>query len=311
MVLNPAQQSVIDLLGRSPDREALAPDLAVELEAELTSELADLADHLDPADPVWISKHALTTIHGCEAHHVAGRDSFAWTVASARGSVAHKAIEVMIHYRGDPNPPELVDEALARMADDEHSDVGRFIGSLGEFDRAELRALAVDRVAAFQESFPPLKSQWVPRTESRSRVDLLDGRVVLSGKSDLTLGRPGEKVIIDLKTGRPARSHREDLRFYALLEAIKLGAPPRKVASYYLDAARTDAEDVTEGTLRAATHRTVVGTRRIVELTRLDQSPTKRPGPQCRWCTLFSSCAEGRASMEPTSADDENADPGW
>jgi CRISPR/Cas system-associated exonuclease Cas4 (RecB family) len=309
VVLNPAQQSVIDLLGRSADRVVPPRELAHELEAELNDELADLADHIDPAAPVWVSKHALTTIHGCEAQHAAGQGAFEWNVSSARGTVAHKAIEVLINYRGEPNPPDLVDEALARLADDEHAEIGRFIANLGEFTRAELRALAVDRVTAFQETFPPLKSQWVPRTESRSRVELLDGRVVLSGKSDLTLGRPGDKVIIDLKTGRPSRGHREDLRFYALLETIKLGTPPRKVASYYLEAARTDPEDVTEGTLRAAARRTVDGVRRIVAVTRLDVLPTKRPGPHCRWCTLLAGCTEGRDAL--ARADDPEAAAPW
>ena len=55
------------------------------------------------------------------------------------------------------------------------------------------------------------------------RAELCGGRVVLSGKADLTLGQPegtgAGKVIIDLKTGGFAPVHREDLRFYALLEA--------------------------------------------------------------------------------------------
>ena len=310
MVLNPAQQSVIDLLRRSADRVVPHPELATELEAELNDDLGDLADQIDPAAPVWVSKHALTTIHGCETHHMAGQGSFEWNVASARGTVSHKAIEVLVNYRGDPFAPDLVDEAMSRLINDEHADIGRFLAALPEFDRAELRALAVDRVTAFQESFPPLKPQWTPRTESRSRVELLDGRVVLSGKSDLTLGRPGDKVIIDLKTGRPSRTHREDLRFYALLETIKLGAPPRKVASYYLDAARTDPEDVTEGTLRAAARRTSDGVRRIIAVTRLGEDATKRPGPHCRWCPVLPNCAEGTAAL--ARADDpEDDEPPW
>jgi len=310
LVLNPAQQSVIDLLGRSADRPIPPAELAEELLAELVEDLADLADAIDPENVVWVSKHALSSIHSCEAQHIANQDAFSWTVASARGIVAHKAIEVLVHYRGEPNPPDLVDEAMSRLVGDEHSDVGRFIGGLPEFDRAELRALAVDRVAAFEETFPPLKARWSPRTESKSRVELFEGRIVLAGKTDLTLGRAGDKVIIDLKTGRTTRAHREDLRFYALLETIKLGVPPRKVASYYLDTARTDPEDVTEGTLRAATRRTVDGVRRIVAVTRLGEEARKRPGPHCRWCPLLSECSEGSSAL--ARADDPELDgPPW
>ena len=107
-------------------------------------------------------------------------------------------------------------------------------------------------------------------TESRARVELLGGAVILSGKTDLSLGRPigsvANKVIIDLKSGRPSTTHREDLRFYALLETIKLGVPPRQLASYYLESARAHPEDVTVALLQSALRRTVDGIIKIVEL---------------------------------------------
>jgi CRISPR/Cas system-associated exonuclease Cas4 (RecB family) len=304
-VLNPAQNSVIELLGRSSDRAPLADELVEELVADLVDGIEAKAGAIDPATPLWVSKHSLTTIHGCEAHFLADDSAFSWTVAAARGIVAHKAIEVLIHYRGEPHPASLVDEAMARLIDDEMAPVGKFLASLEEFDRAELRALAVDRVTAFQESFPPLKAQWSPRTESKSRVELADGRVVLSGKTDLTLGRAENKVIIDLKSGRPMPHHREDLRFYALLETVKLGAAPRKLASYYLDSARTHPEDVGEAVLRAAVHRTVRGVEQIVAITRGGVEPGRRPGPQCRWCPLQPTCDVGTAAL--VRADDPDA----
>ena len=108
-----------------------------------------LADVIE-SDRVWVSKHALTTIHGCEAHHVAGRGEFEWSAANARGIVAHRAIEVMVNYRGDPHPPDLVDEAIARYEADEDSSIGRYLTSLAEFDRADLRGQAVNLVARFR-----------------------------------------------------------------------------------------------------------------------------------------------------------------
>jgi PD-(D/E)XK nuclease superfamily len=301
--LNPAQQSVIDLLGRSTDRPELPSDLVEELETELVDELTVLATDLDPTDPLFVSKHALTTIHTCEAHHLAGDGEFTWSVPAARGIVAHRAIEVMVHYRGDPYPSSLVDESIARMINDD-TGVGQYLASMTEFDAADLRAFAVDKVSAFQESFPPLRPAWVPRTESKSRVELFDGRIILSGKTDLTLGRPGAKVIIDLKSGRVATSHREDLRFYALLETIKLGVPPRKLASYYLDTARTHPEDVSEGVLRAAVARTIDGVHRIAEVRRFGREPTRRAGSACRWCPLQAECEVGQAYLKAADADD-------
>ena len=68
-------------------------------------------------------------------------------------------------------------------------------------------------------------------------------------------------MIIDLKSGGASTQHRDDLRFYALLETIRIGVPPRLVASYYLDQGLAHAESVTEGMLDATLARTVDGAR--------------------------------------------------
>ena len=68
---------------------------------ELEDELAPVASAYTPADPLWVSKHTLAMVHGCETHYVdAERRPFTWTVAAARGTVAHKAIELSVHWRG-------------------------------------------------------------------------------------------------------------------------------------------------------------------------------------------------------------------
>ncbi len=308
---NPAQLEVIDLLGRRPDDVLVAHEAVAELAACLDEELADLAEEIDPQRPVFVSKHSLTTIHGCEAHHLASQQGFEWTVANARGTVAHKAIEVLLNWRGEPYPSVLVDEAIARAidSDDRSGSLGGFLASLGEYERAELRAEVIGQVAAFQDGFPPLEMKWRPVVESRLRVDLFGGRIVLQGKTDLTLGRAPHKVIIDLKTGRPNASHREDLRFYALVETLRLGAAPRKVASFYLETCRAHPEAVSEAMLRSALRRTVDGIRRMVEIGPGGRTPTRRPGPQCRWCPLLPTCEEGAAARE--RAADGNGDEPW
>lgn len=282
----------------------MADGIAGLLLDELEKSLAPLADELTPEAPMWVSKHALSTVHTCEAHHLAGQGSFEWSPATVRGTVAHRAIEIGIHHRGLPNPAELVDETIARLVDDTRAPASMYLASLSEYERAEVRGLAVEHVSAFQECFPPLKANWIPRTESKVQVSLFGGKILLSGKVDLTLGRPGAKVIIDLKTGRPNASHRDDLRFYALIETIKMGVPPRKLASYYLDQARTHPEDVTEGLLRSAARRTVDGVMRMYAITYANQEPVRRPGPQCRWCPIAEDCDVGQAFLSAGADDD-------
>lgn len=308
-LLNPAQQEVLDLLGSAPDeRPVFDPTLRDSLIDELEESLADLAPELDPADPLFISKHALSTVHGCEARHVAERDkAFEWSAPLARGSVAHKAIELSVHWRGRPDPLEMVDEALARLAQGTDG-LGDWLVTCSEAERAEVRALANERVATFLECFPPLKASWVPVTEGRLRAELLGGRIILAGRTDLSLGRSegntARKVVIDLKTGGFSSAHLDDLRFYALIETLRLGVPPRLTASYYLDAGRAQPEAVTEGVLRSAVKRTADGARKLHELAVGTRAPIARPSRSCRWCPALAECGAGRAFLGEDSSVD-------
>ena len=305
--LNPAQQAVLDLLGATRDqRPTFAASLRDRLLADLDDDLRDLEPELDPADPLVITKHTLTMVHGCEARFMAERATpFSWSPSLARGTVAHKAVELSIHWRGRPDPLDLVDEALARLA--EGSDgLGDWLATCSEIDRAEVRALANERVATFLECFPPLRASWVPVTEGRMRAELLGGRVVLTGRADLALGRPegsiARKVIIDLKTGSWSAAHLDDLRFYALVETLRLGTPPRLMASYYLDAGRAQPEAVTEGVLHAAVARIVDGAHTLHELTVGTRAPTTIASRACRWCPALHQCEVGRAFLAELDA---------
>jgi CRISPR/Cas system-associated exonuclease Cas4 (RecB family) len=298
---NPAQRAVVELLGRNGERAVLPAGIGAALKTQIEELLAPIAAKLEVDDPLWVTKHRLTTVHGCETHHLATSAGFEWTVPAARGTVVHRAIQLGVNWTGEPTPTELVDESIARLVDDEGSAARRFLGRLSDADNADLRSGATDLVTKFLECFPPLRTSWAPVTESRVVVELFGGALVLSGKTDLTLGRldgtEPRKVIIDLKSGRPALAHRDDLRYYALLETCRIGIPPRKVASYYLDAAQAQAEDVTEALLQSALHRTVDGVIKIVELARSGRPPIKRPGWVCRWCPLAKDCAEGQAEL--------------
>ena len=138
----------------------------------------------------------------------------------------------------NPEPADLVDEAIARLAEDE-SGLGDFVAALSPGDEADLRGGALDSVTHFVESFPPLDRRWRPVVESTIRWPVA-GPIQLRGKVDLVIGPPrgaeSTKVLIDLKTGNTAEVHRHDLRFYALIETLVRSVPPRKLASFYLDA---------------------------------------------------------------------------
>jgi hypothetical protein len=306
---NPAQQEVVDLLGaRRADRHEFDPRLRDWLREEMEEAIRPILVDLPEGETIFLNKHRLGNVHRCEGLYLADEErEFSWTPQNARGTVSHKAMELSVHWRGDPVPGVLVDEAMARLIE-QSSSIGEYLQGLREAERADLRSNAVEHTTMFLECFPVLEAHWRPVTESRLRVDLLDERVVLSGKVDLTLGRAdgvrAGKVLIDLKTGAFSPVHREDLRFYALLEAIRIGTPPRLVASYYLDGGRIHQEIVTEDLLAGAARRVVDGVRQIIALEHVGQAPTLKPGAPCRWCPVRTTCVEGIRFLERQDQED-------
>lgn len=299
--LNPAQQEVLEQLGSAPgDRPTFPDEMRTDLRVAIESQVSDA---LGDEKWVFVNKHRLSQVHGCEAKFLdeEENDRFEWTVPIARGTVAHKAIELGVNWNGEPLPTELVDEAIARLENSEEG-ISDWIRTIEMAERAELRSEAVDRVTQFFECWPPLEPKWRPVAESRVRAELCEGRVILQGKVDLTLGRAqgltAGKVLIDLKTGGFNPSHIEDLRFYALVETLRIGTPPRRLASYYLDQGRFVAEDVTEAIIESTVARVIDGTRKMIELTGHRRPPTKLPGPPCMWCQLIDECPEGLAHLE-------------
>ncbi|MFN3255488.1 MAG: PD-(D/E)XK nuclease family protein [Ilumatobacter sp.] len=299
--LNPVQRRTLDVLRRTGEPMVFDADLIATLRSEMHEAVDQLASRLDDRtarDGLWISKHKIASALDCEAHHLVP-DDFAWTPANAKGTIAHRAIQLMLTWRGDPTPTDLVDEAMARLAHEERG-IGQWIDSLSPGDDADVRGQTIERVTQFAEGFPPLSKKWHPMTESPVRWPN-SGPIVLSGKVDLVFGRPvgseSRKVIIDLKTGRQRAQHRQDLGFYALLETLAREVPPRKVATFYLDSSEAHAEDVSERLLRSAVRRTLDGINAIIELETEGRPPVKRPGSSCRWCPLAPTCDEGQAFL--------------
>jgi hypothetical protein len=295
--LNPAQQRTLTLLRRTAEPTVFATKFVEELKEQAGVAFAQFQERLD-GQTVFINKHTLNSVHDCEVHFLAP-DDFEWSPARAHGQVAHKAIQLMLNWRGEPSPRELVDEALARLGDEER-DFGRWIATLSPGDEADLRGKAVERVTKFVESFPPLDVRSNPSTESATQWPL-DHPVLLRARVDLVVGRPqgreSRKLIIDFKTGRVAPRHREDLRFYALVETLVRDVPPRKLATFYLDSAEPIVEDVTEGVLRSSLRRTLDGIHRAIELRVEGAPPVKKPGVSCRWCPYRHECPEGSAYL--------------
>ncbi len=294
--LSPLQRRTLGLLRRG-EPVVFDQSFVARLQGDIEEAFELFEKRLD-GETVFMSKHRLSSVLGCEVQHLLD-DSFAWSPAVAGGQVAHRAIQLLVNWRGEPVPADVVDEAIARLADDDTS-LGEWIAGLAEADRADLTGVAVDKLIKFLECFPPLDKRAGPTTESSVRWPV-EGPIVLGGKVDLTIGRPaGEesrKVIVDLKTGWASPKHREDLRFYALVETLRTQVPPRKLASFYLDAGQPIVEDVTEATLLTASRRMLDAVNAEIELRIEGRTPIKRPGASCKWCPIAADCLEGKAHL--------------
>ena len=160
---------------------------------------------------------------------------------------------------------------------------------------------------------PTAPPRWRPVTEGTSQYPH-SGTITLRAKVDLTLGplaATRARGDPHLKTGRLLARHREDLRFYALIETLARGLPPRLLATYSLDSGTADTEAVTEGLLRSTLRRTLDAVERMVEVRFEHRSPTRTAGAQCRWCTLRNDCPTGQAWLAADADGDRGASPGW
>lgn len=305
--LLPAQQATLDVI-RVPASErpvhprSLASDLREQAEDALGG-LVDAARALDSRG-LSVAKRDLAGVFGCEARYRAESDTpFEWSVPTARGTVLHKAVELTTHRRF--TPADAVEGAVERLIDDD-ANLGGFLASATESERAELIANCVGLLTRFNETFPPMQRAWRPAAETRARAQLCGGAFVLNGKYDLTLGSPtpvggpggaqqAGKVIIDLKTGSRVPTDPEDLRFYALVETLSIGVPPLGVGSFYVAEGRIEHETITADVLDSALRRTVDGIGRLVALRQGADEPRRIAGPPCRWCPISADCEPGQA----------------
>jgi len=162
---------------------------------------------------------------------------------------------------GDP-----MGEALEGLGIEGHQlPLKAWIEGLPPTDLAELRS-EVDRQAhRLAERWPALEPTWLPRTQESVRASLVGGLVELSARVDLAVGRPaGDEAtvaVVELKSGVRRPGHRDDLRFYALIEALRNPAPPFAVATYYSRTGELDVLPVTHDALVEAARRCAAGTR--------------------------------------------------
>ena len=304
--LSPSQRRTLDRLIGPGERPVFSTDVV----SHLRDRIEEAVRAVELADPLWLGKSSLNNLARCpglfDAVRAGEREPFSFTPRFAAGRLAHKAVELEVAGREDRDPHGLVEEAADRLVED---DAFRgFWDGLDGLRRDETLMDAAKTLELFRSTMPPLRRmrrELAPSTEWHVRVELLGGAVVLSGTMDLVLGstspaEPGRatRLAIDLKTGRAWPEHAEDMRFYALLLALRFGVPPYRVATLYLDSGEWQAEDVDAPVLERAADR-VVEAIRAAAATDAGRPPALRPGPYCTWCPRATTCPSSAARQAP------------
>jgi hypothetical protein len=108
---------------------------------------------------------------------------------------------------------------------------------LDSLDDDELARLAADvdaHAVVLAARLPVPPPRWSPRCGVRQRVRVGGGAVELRGTVDLVLGNPGGPTtcvcLLDVTTSPLSDRHERMLGFLALLETLRCGEPPLRVA---------------------------------------------------------------------------------
>lgn len=293
-------RTVRDLFGAGVDRPEFRPDLAEGLRTRIEAPLEGLG--LDPASPLRLWKGRLgkaDRCHGLLQSDLMGEGEVGYPDKAAVGSLLHKAVELDVVSGSSLDPAAVCERAAGRLHEGSERFAAHWDG-LDTLDRAEMLAESGRRVMLLRATLPPLRP-WAPACEARIEARLLGGGLILSGRPDLLVGPPAPdspnratRLAIDLKSGIAWPEHAADMRFYALLMALRFGVPPFRVATLYLESGTWQAEDVDVELLRHEADR-------VCEVAALAQGlgggaePSLTPGPHCGWCPRSPVCPASTA----------------
>lgn len=300
--LSPAQRRTLDGLIGTGERPSFPSDVV----QRVRDRIEEAARAVELAEPLWLGKSNLNDLARCpglfDAVRAGERGPFAFSPRFAAGRLAHKSVELEVAGREERDPHGLVEQAAERLLDDDA--FRSFWDGLDPLRRDETLMDAAKTLELFRSTLPPLRRMrrdLAPSTEWHVRVELLGGALVLSGTLDLVLGAASlreanraTRLAIDLKTGTAWPEHAEDMRFYALLLALRFGVPPYRVATLYLDSGEWQAEDVERRVLERAADR-VIEAVRAWSASRAGRPLPLRPGSYCTWCPRSATCPQSAA----------------
>lgn len=279
----------------TPDQR-VHPDELGALRSALDADAATVFGAAAPpvaGELVTLSKSRLAQLDRCERSAVASATVVAPSDPPSPAALAGRALDhfvaqVLVGGRLGESAHDL---RAALVAHGDHEALARLAEWEGNAEGAEFDRRVDGLAAAVFDSWRGVDPSWAPRTQTSVALVLAGGRLRVSGVVDVELGgdhtiRPG--VVVEVKSGRAVEGHRHETYLYALLVALRDGAAPAAVASWYPGGAPAGTP-VTIGMLEAAAERLLAGVRQWVGLLG-GEDPTASPGPWCAWCPVRADC---------------------
>jgi len=270
---------------------------------------------------VRVTKDAVVGVRRCEVRHLAELarraegDRTPRTPALVRGRLLDVLFR-QVATIGTVGPDPVADALAACRLDGD--DTATDLDGLDDADRLAVRTEVVAAAERLVAAWPRLPPGAGVRTQERVVVVLAGGRVLLSGRPDLTIGRPtlhrAGVLVVEAKGGRFRPAHLEELRFYTLLEALRWGVAPFRGVVWCLGDGRLESVDVDADLVWSEALRVADA---IARLTRLaaGEVPRAAANPLCPSCPLVEGCPAGArqvalagASWPSDGLDDEEDD---
>jgi len=292
--------------------------------------IAAARSHLEAAAAAWaeavpegvvvrVTKEAVASVRRCELRHLDGLgrrlEPGQPVPAVVRGRLVDAVFRQVATTGGVGGDP-LADAVAACAAEGEPVEAD--LAALSEDQRQQVRAEVEAATATLVASWPTLPVGAGLRTQERLLVALAGGRVVLSGRPDLAIGRPTRHragvLVCEAKSGCFRAAHLEDLRFYALLEALRWGVAPFRGVVWSLGDGRLEALDIDADLLWSETLRVADAVTRLTRLA-AGEAPRASANPLCPSCPRLPGCADGSrqvalagGALLDDSAEDEDDD---
>jgi hypothetical protein len=191
---------------------------------------------------------------------VAGAPPPGGPAAMLRGALVAQLLS--LHVAGCTPQDPYVAAATALHASGRDDELAAALDELDTEERARLAAEVASHGAVLFDRLPAVPARWSPRVGVRHHVALAGGGVILRGRIDLTLGEPGGTTacvcLLDVTTSPLEQRHEDALTYLALLETLRSGEPPLRVAALSTADGTALVRDVT-GTLLADAADAVLG----------------------------------------------------